>query len=141
MSKAVRTTTPATKSATKKPAAKPAVKKPVAAAPAAKAPAVKTAAKVKPSAKSSTKTKVKSDKVSAKREKTVRDSFNMPAADYALIGQLKARALAGAREVKKSELLRAGLRVLSALNDAAFKSALEAVPSVKTGRPGKKHKG
>jgi hypothetical protein len=30
--------------------------------------------------------------------------------------------------------------MLSALSDEAFKAALAAVPAVKTGRPGKKHK-
>jgi hypothetical protein len=79
--------------------------------------------------------------LTGKKEKTVRDSFNMPAADYALIGQMKARALAGSREVKKSELLRAGLRLLAGMTDAALLAALSAVPSIKTGRPGKKHKG
>jgi len=75
-----------------------------------------------------------------KAVKTVRDSFNMPDADYALIGLLKKRALAGAREVKKSELLRAGLHTLQALGDEAFLSTLAAIPSVKTGRPRKKGK-
>lgn len=79
-------------------------------------------------------------KVAPRKVKTVRDSFNMPAEDYALIADLKKRALATAREVKKSELLRAGIRMLAALKDEAFKAALAAVPSVKTGRPGKKRK-
>jgi hypothetical protein len=76
----------------------------------------------------------------ARKIKTIRDSFNMPAEDYALIAELKERALATARAVKKSELLRAGIRVLSRLSDEAFSAALSAVPAVKTGRPGKKHK-
>jgi hypothetical protein len=40
-------------------------------------------------------------------------------------------------EVKKSELIRAGLQLISGLQDAAFKKALAAVPTLKTGRPAK----
>ena len=36
---------------------------------------------------------------------------------------------------KKSEVLRAGLKVLAALSDASLTRALDAVPSIKTGRP------
>ena len=48
---------------------------------------------------------------------------------------LKQRALGAGREIKKSELLRAGLKVLAGLSDSALRSALQAVPSIKTGRP------
>lgn len=71
----------------------------------------------------------------AGRMKTIRDRFNMPADDYALIAALKKRALDASTRVKKSELLRAGLRVLSTLSDDAFKAALAAISAVKTGRP------
>jgi hypothetical protein len=64
----------------------------------------------------------------------------MPVEDYALIAELKKRALAVATAVKKSELLRAGLRMLAAVGADEFKAAIAAVPVVKTGRPGKKHK-
>ena len=69
------------------------------------------------------------------RLKLIRDSFTMPKPDFELIGKLKQRALGQGREVKKSELLRAGLRSLTALTDTAFLSAVEAVPRLKTGRP------
>lgn len=46
----------------------------------------------------------------------VKDRFSMPAADYALIAQLKQRAAASGRKCKKSELLRAGLRQLAELD-------------------------
>ncbi|MEY4753322.1 MAG: hypothetical protein RJA44_997, partial [Pseudomonadota bacterium] len=36
---------------------------------------------------------------------------------------------------KKSELLRAGIAVLAAMDDASLLSALQAVPPLKTGRP------
>lgn len=71
--------------------------------------------------------------------KLVRDSFTMPGDDYALLAALKQRALKAAHPAKKSEVLRAGLRVLAGLTDAALLAALKAVPSIKTGRPkGKK---
>jgi hypothetical protein len=67
----------------------------------------------------------------------VRDSFTMPEADFALIGTLKARALAGRRETKKSELLRAGLQALAAMDGATLLAALNALEPIKTGRPKK----
>jgi hypothetical protein len=74
-------------------------------------------------------------KNSGKRAKLVRDSFTIPKAEFAAIDSLKLRAITQGIAVKKSELLRAGLMVLVGLNDAAFKAALTAVPTLKTGRP------
>ena len=70
-----------------------------------------------------------------KKPKLVRDSFTIPKAEFAAIETLKTRAIALGTSVKKSELLRAGLMALQGLNDAAFKAALAAVPTLKTGRP------
>lgn len=70
-----------------------------------------------------------------KKTKLVRDSFTIPKAEFAAIETLKTRAIALGTSVKKSELLRAGLMALQGLNDAAFKAALSAVPTLKTGRP------
>ena len=70
-----------------------------------------------------------------KKPKLVRDGFTMPEADYALLAALKKRALQVGREVKKSELLRAGLRALAAMPDAAYLGALEGVERIKPGRP------
>jgi uncharacterized protein YjhX (UPF0386 family) len=69
----------------------------------------------------------------------VRDGFTMPQADFALIAMLKSRALAARRETKKSELLRAGLHVLAALDDKALMAALGRLTPVKVGRPKKGH--
>lgn len=76
-----------------------------------------------------------SSKTSPKKPKLVRDSFTIPKTEFAAIDQLKTRAIALGTSVKKSELLRAGLMVLQGLNDAAYKAALAAVPTLKTGRP------
>lgn len=125
------------------PVAKPAAKKPAANKPAtkkraAKPVATKAAPKVAPKVNAKTKPSVKPANKPAdkpKKQKTIRDSFNMPADDYALIATLKKRALSAAKEVKKSELLRAGLKVLSNMSAEAFANAINAVPTIKTGRP------
>jgi hypothetical protein len=70
-----------------------------------------------------------------KKLKLVRDGFTMPEADYALLGALKKRALHAGHEVKKSELLRAGLRALAAMPEAAYIGALEGIERIKPGRP------
>lgn len=75
------------------------------------------------------------DKSSTRKPKLVRDSFTIPKNEYAAIDALKARAIALGTSVKKSELLRAGLMALQGLSDAAYKAALSAVPTLKTGRP------
>lgn len=78
---------------------------------------------------------VAAKEVKAKKPKLVRDSFTIPKDEYAVIEALKQRASALAQPVKKSELLRAGLKLLATLSDSALRTALQAVPSIKTGRP------
>ena len=73
--------------------------------------------------------------VKAKKPKLVRDSFTIPKAEYVALDELKQRAAKLTRPAKKSELLRAGIKILVALSDAAFLTALEQVPTIKTGRP------
>lgn len=92
----------------------------------------KTAAKRAPSKTAAPAAASKPLKIKAK---LVRDSFTMPAADFALIAQLKDRALVFQRPAKKSELLRAGLQVLQALDDAKLRKALDALEPLKPGRP------
>jgi len=60
----------------------------------------------------------------------VRDSFNFPEAEYAHLVKLKQRLMADGVEVKKSELLRAGLVLLSSLDEAVLKEFLAKVPRV-----------
>jgi hypothetical protein len=117
-----------TKAAAPAPAAAP----PQPSAPAPKAPARSVA---KPEAKPAAKAAAADSKV--RKPKLVRDSFTMPKAEYALIDTLKERANALARPVKKSELLRAGIQALQAMNASAFLAALKSLPAVKTGRPKK----
>lgn len=72
-----------------------------------------------------------------KKPKLLRDSFTIPKSEYAVLAALKARANKGGRPVKKSELLRAGIKALAALPDVAFMAALGAVPALKAGRDAK----
>jgi len=71
------------------------------------------------------------------RPKLVRDSFRMPKAEHALLDQLKERCAASGRKARKSELLRAGLLALVAMNDRALRAALEALPAIPPRRPAK----
>lgn len=73
----------------------------------------------------------------AKKPRLVRDSYAMPEAEYARIGELKKRVAALGGEVKKSELLRAGIAVLAGLDDAALQVVLAGIERIKTGRPAK----
>ena len=75
--------------------------------------------------------------VKAKKVKLVRDSYAMPENEYAQIGELKKRLAAMSVDAKKSELLRAGVAVMAALNDAELKRVMARVERIKTGRPAK----
>ena len=72
-----------------------------------------------------------------KKPKLVRDSFTFPKDEYQAIAGLKQKALGLKHSAKKSEILRAGLKLLNSLNDKAFLTALTNVPALKTGRPAK----
>jgi hypothetical protein len=125
---------------------KPAAKKPVqkaatqSAPKSASKPAPKPAAK--PAPKPAAKPKAKPVEQAAgdlklKKPKLVRDSFTFPKDEYQAIAGLKQKALGLKHSAKKSEILRAGLMLLNALNDKAFLAALAKVPALKTGRPAK----
>lgn len=152
---------PAARAATKpaaKPAAKPVAQAAVkpAAKPAAKAaakPAAKTAAK--PAAKSAAKSAAKpapkavkpvkskapaaEEQVREKATKTelVRDSFTMPAHEYEVLGKVKKACLKAGFEIKKSELLRIGVALISQMDMATLQRVLGDLPQLKTGRPKK----
>ena len=123
-----------------KPAAKPAVK--VAAKPAATpAPRTRSAARASssPGAQAAApeervdEVAVTSDKV--RKPKLVRDSFTMPEQEYALLGQVKKACIKAGFEIKKSELLRIGVALISQLDTATLQSVLAGLPQLKTGRP------
>ena len=118
---------------------KPAVKKQAptgkfaAKRPAAKKPLSKAFAGSKTAKNAKPIKPVKAEK--PKKPKLVRDSFTIPKVEYVVLEALKLRAAKLTRAVKKSELLRAGIKALAAQSDAAFLSSLEKVPAIKTGRP------
>lgn len=127
----------AQKKAAAKPVSKPAMK---AAAKAKKAAAPATPAPTKSAAKAVAKPAAKvapAKPVKLKKPKMVRDSFTFPKAEYAVLDGLKMRAAKLGSPAKKTELLRAGIKAIAAMQDAAFVAALKSVPSLKTGRPAK----
>ena len=123
----------APKKAVSKPAAKPkaAPVAPVAAAPTPAKPKVAVPKKIKESKPK----KAAEPEVKAKKAKLVRDSFTIPKDEYDVLADLKQRAHLLAHSPKKSEILRAGVRLLAGLGQDAFLKALKAIPSIKTGRP------
>ncbi|SFF86428.1 hypothetical protein SAMN05518865_105237 [Duganella sp. CF458] len=133
---------PAAKPAAKRaPAAKSAAAKPATAKPAVK-PAVKRGAAAKPAPAPTPAAKpakaAKVDKPAKQhKEKLVRDSFTMPESEYAVLGQVKKTCLKNGVEVKKSELLRIGVALISRLDMATLKQVLASLPQLKTGRPKK----
>lgn len=85
-----------------------------------------------PTAKDVTKAAISPAK---QKIKLVRDSFTIPKGEYLALSDLKLRSVRLGREAKKSEILRAGIAVLSKMPDSVFKEALDAIPNLKTGRP------
>ncbi len=71
-------------------------------------------------------------------QSVVRDGFTMPQQDYDTLKTLKATCLKCGVEVKKSELLRAGVQALAALQTDALIARMRALPAVKAGRKKKK---
>ncbi len=125
-------------------APKPATAKPAAVKPVAVKRAAAKSALAKPaqSVKTTQATKTVKAKPAlkvekAKKPKLMRDSFTIPKPEYAVLEELKQRAAKLGAPAKKSEILRAGIKALAALSETAFKTALAAVPTIKTGRPKK----
>lgn len=142
--KAVKKVAPTKPTSTKSaaPATKKRVRKPVKKVSTPVNPATKTKAaspaKTASSAKPSTQAKAKPvAETKTKKPKLVRDSFTFPKDEYQAIAALKVKALGLKQSVKKSEILRAGLMLISSLNDKSFLAALNKVPALKTGRPAK----
>lgn len=153
-------TKPAAKPVAPKPAAPKVVAKPVITKPAAKAVAKRTpplAAGAKPPVRPVAPSAAKSPVVAkpgkladvpaknikpakpakARKAKLIRDSFTMPETEYSRIAVLKKRLLLRGRETKKSELLRAGLAMLAALDEGKLLAELNKLERIKTGRPPK----
>ena len=127
--------TAVTTSAAKKTAVNPVVK---AAATAAPRVTARTPVKTEPKAVIAALAKPKVDKLlKAKKPKLVRDSFTIPKLEYLTLEELKQRGSNLGNSIKKSELIRAGIKALAAMSNGDFLVALKAVPAIKTGRPAK----
>ena len=70
-----------------------------------------------------------------KKAKVIRDSFTMPKQEFDKIADLKKQCLEFGINIKKSELLRAGLHALNSLTPQQLKIAVSQVEKIKTGRP------
>lgn len=82
-----------------------------------------------------TKEKVTNEKKKSDKTKVIRDSFSFPEQDYRKISELKKTCLTAGIYVKKSEILRAGLHLLSKLDLSELKQVVEEVEKIQTGRP------
>ncbi|WP_229505685.1 hypothetical protein [Massilia genomosp. 1] len=140
---------PVKPAAAKPVAAKAAAAKAVAAKPVAAKPAPAKPASAKAAPKRSTATPAKAApkqaaptaevdagaREKARKPKLVRDSFTMPEQEYAVLGQVKKACLKAGFEIKKSELLRIGVALISDLDIATLQKVLSSLPQLKTGRP------
>ena len=72
-----------------------------------------------------------------KKAKLVRDSFTMPEMEYVALSNVKKACLQAGFEVKKSELLRIGVALISKLPLPALRSAVAELAPLKPGRPRK----
>lgn len=73
----------------------------------------------------------------AETPKLIRDTFSMPDCDYQLISEILERTPAVAARSTKSEIIRAGLKVLHTMDDDDLSRVLTQVRRLKTGRPAK----
>lgn len=134
---------PAVKRAARSPAPAPAAEPAAAPTEAATAPRKKASRRAPPApppAPSRKAARKRAPEAAAPaRVALVRDSFTIPADEYAVLVALKRRVVEMGHEVKKTELVRAALMRLAALDADELLAAARAVPRLATGRP--KHKG
>ena len=86
---------------------------------------------------SSLQTKLAAKTSKSASQKVVRDSFTMPTKEYAKIAKVKEACLKAGFQIKKSELLRIGIAVISDMGPKKLKSAQAKLDPIKTGRPKK----
>ena len=84
-----------------------------------------------------TSKKPTSDSSDSDSSKLIRDTFSMPDSDYQLIAEILDRSPAMAARSTKSEIIRAGLKVLHHMDDEHLREVLNQVQRLKTGRPAK----
>lgn len=121
-------TAPTKAQAAKQPAAK---KTPAPTVRRATAAASKTPAK--PSVSAASSTAASTTPILRHNDKRIRTSFALPESQIALLGELKKRCLGFGVNVKKGELLTAGLQLLNKLPETALEAAV--LPSMRVDRP------
>jgi hypothetical protein len=100
---------------------------------------VKNIAKKSPAGKAAAGAKAAAPKPEkARKEKLVRDRFTMPQSEYQKIAEIKETCLKAGLPVKKSEVLRAGLKALAEMNAVQLKRALAGLANIKAGHPKKR---
>ena len=72
-----------------------------------------------------------------RKAETQESARRLGVAEYEVLDDMKQRAGKLGVAVKKTELIRAGIKALAAMANPAFLAAVDAVPSLKTGRPSK----
>jgi len=75
--------------------------------------------------------------VKPKKIKLVRHSFSMPETEYAQIALLKKRIADFGGKARRSELVRAGIAALAAMNNVELTTIMASVDRIKPGRPAK----
>jgi len=99
-----------------------------AAKPAVKPTAKKAEAKPGPTVKKTKK---------ALKDKTVHDSFSMPKTEYLKIAEIKEACLKAGLHIRKSEILRAGLKALGEMSQSKLEATLAELGKVKAAHPKK----
>ncbi|MCG2584281.1 hypothetical protein [Massilia sp. TS11] len=107
---------------------------------------MKSAAKAKPAAKKKAapavrkpvrKPRAAAEPLAPVRQALVRDSFTMPADEYAVLARVKAACLKSGIDIKKAELLRVAFALLDNASQTQIRRCFAALPQLKTGRPPK----
>lgn len=99
--------------------------------------AVKVAKPAAPAEKSAKHASKPAAKEKVKKAKLVRDSFTMPESEYQVLGDVKKAFLKIGISIKKSELLRAGVALIKAMEISRLKTVIGDLPPLKPGRPKK----
>ncbi len=71
----------------------------------------------------------------ARYARIIKDTFTFPDHDYHLINDCRQRSFKEGYNINKSEVIRAGLLLLSKLSKEELMAALTRVKKIKTGRP------
>jgi len=96
-------------------------------------PAVKPTAKKVETEPGSTVKKTKK----VPKDKTVHDSFSMPKTEHLKIAEIKETCLKAGFHIRKSEILRAGLKVLGEMSQSRLEATLAELGKVKAAHPKK----